>query len=87
MQFRPLREAGTISYGLYLMHIPVLLLCRQYLGVASVPATWPAALYAFLIPALIAVTLAALSWRLFERALVRAGHRLSAQHTQEAVTL
>jgi peptidoglycan/LPS O-acetylase OafA/YrhL len=87
MQFRPLREAGTISYGLYLMHIPVLLLCRQYLGVASVPATWPAALYAFLIPALLSVALAALSWRVFERALVRTGHRLSAQHSQEAVIL
>lgn len=79
MQFGALQEAGTISYGLYLIHVPVLLLCRQYLGVASVPATWPAACYALLIPTVLAVTLAALSWRLFERWLVGTGRRLGAR--------
>ena len=86
MRFRPLREAGTISYGLYLVHVPVLLLCRRYLGVAGIPATWPAALYALLIPAVLSVGFAALSWRLFERRLVRTGHRLTAAYRPDNIT-
>jgi peptidoglycan/LPS O-acetylase OafA/YrhL len=73
---RVLCRAGAISYGLYLVHVPVLMLCRNYLGVSSVPATWPSALYALLLPAAFSVGVAALSWKYFERPLIRMGHGL-----------
>lgn len=74
---RILREAGAISYGLYLVHVPMVMLCRQYLGVSPVPATWGAALYALLLPAALSVGVAVMSWRYFESPLIRMGHALA----------
>jgi len=75
-RIRILREAGAISYGLYLVHVPVVMLCRQYLGVAPVPATWGAALYALLLPAALSIGVAVVSWKYFESPLIRMGHAL-----------
>lgn len=74
---RILRQAGAISYGLYLVHVPIVMLCRQYLGVAPVPATWGAALYGLLLPAALSIGVAVMSWRYFERPLIRMGHALA----------
>jgi peptidoglycan/LPS O-acetylase OafA/YrhL len=78
MRVSILREAGTISYGLYLIHTPIVMMCRGYLGVAPVPDTWAAAVYALLVPTVLSVGIAAASWHLFESQLVRTGRRLSA---------
>jgi peptidoglycan/LPS O-acetylase OafA/YrhL len=77
---RLLRETGTISYGLYLIHVPIVMLCRRYLGVSPVPPTWGAALYGLLIPAALSFVIAALSWRFFERPLIKIGRGFGTPH-------
>lgn len=64
---RPLRYCGTISYGLYLWHLPFIVMLKSS-GLSPLEV---AAL------TLAATTLtAATSWHLFERPLIRAGRRL-----------
>jgi peptidoglycan/LPS O-acetylase OafA/YrhL len=76
---RVLRDAGTVSYCLYLVHVPVVMLCRRYLGVSPVPTTWLAALYALLLPAGLTLGIALVSWKYFESPLIRIGHALDAR--------
>jgi len=76
-----LRRAGTVSYCVYLVHVPVVMLCRHYLGVSAVPATWAGALYALLLPAALTFGIAALSWKYFESPLIKMGHERGARQS------
>lgn len=74
MEFRILAFAGLISYGLYLLHEPIIsLVTRVTLGTREI--TSPFALWMTLAGVATAVTAATASWYLFERHLVRIGHR------------
>jgi peptidoglycan/LPS O-acetylase OafA/YrhL len=57
----PVRWVGTISYGLYLWHLPVLYALRAH---GALPADAPVAIVAVLVPS---VALAACSWYGLER--------------------
>jgi peptidoglycan/LPS O-acetylase OafA/YrhL len=63
-----LRRLGTISYGLYLYHLPIILLMVRYLPHVPVPALG-------LIAMPVSVALAAASWRFLEAPLLRRGRR------------
>lgn len=72
LRFRPLTWLGTMSYGVYLYHIPVMTLCALGLARASaaMEARWllDVPLGALVIPATLAV--AAMSWYALERPLL-----------------
>jgi peptidoglycan/LPS O-acetylase OafA/YrhL len=65
--WRPLAAAGTVSYGLYLWHVPLLLWLRAH---GLLPANAAGALLVVTPLALLAATA---SWRLVERPLLKAG--------------
>jgi peptidoglycan/LPS O-acetylase OafA/YrhL len=65
--WRPLAATGTVSYGLYLWHVPLLLWLRAQ---GLLPAN---ALGALLVVAPFAFAAALASWRLVERPLLEAG--------------
>jgi peptidoglycan/LPS O-acetylase OafA/YrhL len=64
LQSRPLTWLGTISYGMYLWHVPFLIATDKWLGA---PHGAPAFLGMFVLAALGAVCLGAASWYLVER--------------------
>ncbi|HEU0009114.1 MAG TPA: acyltransferase [Verrucomicrobiae bacterium] len=75
MRFPALRALGVVSYAVYLFHVPVL---ETVFALArGQPPALRAASDAMLILASLGVTigLAALSWRLVEKPLLRLGHR------------
>ncbi len=59
----PLRYLGTISYGIYLWHVSILLLVKPFL------IHWPSAGCAAILG--LTILLAAASWHLFERPILR----------------
>jgi peptidoglycan/LPS O-acetylase OafA/YrhL len=68
LEWRPLAFVGTVSYGVYLLHVVVLdatqrVLARLHIDTAGVTA--------FVVCALGTIALAALSYRVFERPLLR----------------
>jgi len=70
----PLRRLGVISYGLYLYHLPILLLTLDLargLGLPGKPS------YIRILGVLMAVPVAALSWRYIERPLLDLKRRYS----------
>ena len=74
LRLRPLRRLGVISYGLYLYHLPVLMITLDVargLGVPGKPS------YVRILGVLLAVPLAALSWRFIERPLLDLKRRYS----------
>ena len=68
LAFAPVRYIGTISYGIYLVHLPVWNLFHHAMYVTGVtlPALWQAP-----IGMAASAAVAALSWHLFERPLLR----------------
>ena len=76
LTFAPLRWMGRVSYGLYVLHTPVLVTLFAWRPLAQVLAwpelrTWWVALAAqYLLPTAVTAALAALSWVLFERPLL-----------------
>jgi peptidoglycan/LPS O-acetylase OafA/YrhL len=73
---RPLRYLGTVAYGLYLLHIPALLVAHRVLGTRQVPIEsvrgllWGAGL-----PVGLALIAAAVSWRFVEEPFIRLARR------------
>jgi peptidoglycan/LPS O-acetylase OafA/YrhL len=59
---RWLRQLGVISYGVYLWHVPVI----YAPGISALPYPWRG-----LVGSVVAVLIAALSWRLVEQPLIR----------------
>jgi peptidoglycan/LPS O-acetylase OafA/YrhL len=86
-RWRSLRYCGTISYCLYLIHLPVLGLCHK-IFFDSVPRSNSVARTAVTILAL-ALTLAIshFTWRLFEKPLVERGQRVKYEQRQSNATL
>lgn len=77
LRFGPLRRLGGIAYGVYLIHMPALILVNAYL-LKALPRQYDLPFgTAALIALLVTVVVASLSWRFFERPFVRAAHRLS----------
>ena len=72
-------SGNSVLLCAYLVHVPVVMLCRHYLGVSPVPTTWAGALYALLLPAALTFGIAALSWKYFESPLIRMGHARGAR--------
>lgn len=77
MRLRPLRYLGTIAYGVYIMHVAVLGLAY---GLILGKKPWidnildlAVALLAFLAT----LFFASLSWRFFEKPIIRWGHTFS----------
>jgi peptidoglycan/LPS O-acetylase OafA/YrhL len=65
----PLQWLGTISYGLYLWHFPVMLVLREQMGgQAAIKANFPSYLFASF---LISITIAFLSWHWLEAPVLR----------------
>jgi peptidoglycan/LPS O-acetylase OafA/YrhL len=77
MRWGWLRSLGTLCYGLYLLHVPMLYLCHLALGPVtqyprpSAASGWAASGVALVLTLL----LAKLSWEWFEKPFVRLGHR------------
>ncbi len=69
-----LRELGAVSYCVYVIHLAVLLLWRTMLGPASLQAADWRTVAAALPAALMTYMLAKVSWKFFERPMMRRGH-------------
>jgi peptidoglycan/LPS O-acetylase OafA/YrhL len=81
MRWRWLRGLGAISYGTYLLHVIVYTFCMEYLrGERSTLRQW-GDLTVTLIALGLTIALAQLSWRFFEKPIVRWGH--AAQYEAE----
>lgn len=75
LSWRPLVYLGTISYGLYVIHMPMVdLMGMAVRGVPGLWRLWPIHWALSLVPT---VALAAASWRWFERPIMRWGRRPS----------
>jgi peptidoglycan/LPS O-acetylase OafA/YrhL len=77
MRFKSLRQLGTVSYCVYVIHAP-LLHATHYLLFHSFPAidNLPGAL-ATVLTTLETLGVAALSWHFMEKPLIKRGHRFS----------
>jgi peptidoglycan/LPS O-acetylase OafA/YrhL len=67
---QPMRFVGRISYGIYLLHVPVIGAVR---GVFPNLRPYPVWIFAFAVP--LSVAVAAVSYRMFERPLLSLGAR------------
>jgi len=75
MLLQPLRELGGVSYCVYIIHGPVLIgihhvLLHSYPRIDSLPGA-----LATLLSTIVTLGIAALSWRLMEKPLIKRGHR------------
>lgn len=77
LQFAPLRRIGKISYGMYLLHIPLLALAAYLLHTNAVSIR----LYA--VEVVITIIAAELSFRFFESPILRLKRKYSAVHTPD----
>ena len=71
---RPVVELGILSYCIYLIHLPVVEACRKVLGLRFGSQTTATNLAGLLLGVLFFYVIAKLSWRFFERPLLRRGH-------------
>jgi peptidoglycan/LPS O-acetylase OafA/YrhL len=73
-KLRPLTELGTLAYGLYLFHLPVLGLVYGLAGRASPTITGLSSAGLTLLSGALLFGLTRISWLYFERPLIRRGH-------------
>ena len=77
LRWSPAVGLGTISYGVYLLHKPVVGTLFAALGYSTVlPDTAPTALL-LVVGVLLTIGIAAASWRWFESPMIRWGHRIT----------
>jgi peptidoglycan/LPS O-acetylase OafA/YrhL len=74
MRWRVLRGLGTISYCVYLIHLTINYLAHQILLRAPPQVYNEAGLGVTLLSAVLTLAVASLSWRYFEKPLIRRGH-------------
>jgi peptidoglycan/LPS O-acetylase OafA/YrhL len=84
MRLSWLRHFGIIAYGMFLINLPILTLAQGLISGKSLPdiGNWSdvlAALVAFLVTWILAV----LSWKFFEKPIVRWGHSFSYARTKQ----
>jgi peptidoglycan/LPS O-acetylase OafA/YrhL len=73
---RPVAFLGRVSYSLYLLHFPVLVVCAPLAALAPGP---PGALLLFAVVLALSLPLAALAYRAVERPAIRLGNALCAR--------
>lgn len=75
MRLKPLRELGTVSYCVYIIHGPILIGIHHLLlhGYPRIDSLWGALVT--LLAALATLGIAALSWHFVEKPLIKRGHR------------
>ena len=68
LEWKPLRYIGVISYGIYVYHLPVMMLCRSsgFIGRIGVNRIWAALAFSIL-----TVSLATISWYFYEKPINR----------------
>lgn len=71
-----LKALGTISYGVYLIHKPALGLVFEFAGIGSPMAQTPAGKSLVLFALAITMVVASCSWVVFEKPLLKIGHRI-----------
>lgn len=81
LRFRPLVALGGISYGVYLLHIPVVSLTNLALGNSSLMVDRAAGPWGSILGLAITIALAAMSWRFIESPLIDAAHRWTRRPT------
>jgi peptidoglycan/LPS O-acetylase OafA/YrhL len=74
MRWRVLRGLGTISYCVYLIHLTINYLAHQILLRAPPQVYNEAGLGVTLLAAVLTLAVASLTWRYFEKPLIRRGH-------------
>lgn len=84
LRSKPLVSLGTISYGVYLIHLPVMGLVHAISGRTNVKIdSWSTAAISS-IGLVLAILLSILSWRYFESPLIKYSHRLSSSDARIA---
>jgi len=71
-----LKELGTISYGVYLIHYPVLGMTFALIHGKSPWAETPAERLTLLLALVLSLAIATFSWKVFEKPLLKIGQRL-----------
>ena len=74
MRWKPLRSQGAVSYCVYLIHLTILFLVSHLILHSSPQFHNLQGIAVTLLSAAITLALAALSWRYFEKPLIRKGH-------------
>jgi len=74
-RLKPLRALGTVSYCVYIIHAPTLVVIHRAILHRNPRIDDAKGFATTLLAALTACGLAALSWRFFEKPLLRRGHR------------
>ena len=74
MRWKPLRSLGAISYCVYLIHLTILLLAHKLILHNSPQFHNLQGIAVTMLAAAMTIALAALSWRYFERPLIKRGH-------------
>jgi peptidoglycan/LPS O-acetylase OafA/YrhL len=74
MRWKSLRSLGAISYCVYLIHLTILFLAQRLILHSSPQIYSFKGIAVTVFAALITLALAALSWRYFEKPLIRRGH-------------
>lgn len=72
-----LKKLGTISYGVYLLHWPVLGLTFMYFRGKRAWAETPAEHFLVLLALALTIGVAAISWTFFEKPLLKIGHSVN----------
>jgi peptidoglycan/LPS O-acetylase OafA/YrhL len=72
--YPPLRNLGTIAYCTYLFHLPLMELCRRFIGLRFSYSSLATQFYSGLLGIALTLVIGKLSWSFFEKPLLQRGH-------------